>query len=96
MKKAGTGKIGRIKEDTLIVTIDIGLEMNKGYCTTTDGREDTHRDYKNLRAIPTAGFNHNFYSFFCRLIGMVVSNYNLNRYRIFFLTNNTDYIINER
>lgn len=26
MKKAGTGKIRRIKEDTLIVTIDIGLE----------------------------------------------------------------------
>ena len=39
MKKAGRRGIHGIKEDTLIVTIDIGLEMNRGYCTTPDGRD---------------------------------------------------------
>ncbi len=49
MQKAGTGKIGRIKEDTLIVTIDIGLEMNRGYCTTTDGRDIKPFRFDNTR-----------------------------------------------
>lgn len=39
MKKAGTRKVRGVEGDTLIVTIDIGLEMNRGYCTTTDGRD---------------------------------------------------------
>ena len=50
MKKAGTGKIGRVKEDTLIVTIDIGLEMNRGYCTTPDGRDIKPFRFDNTRA----------------------------------------------
>ena len=50
MKKTGTGKIGRVKEDTLIVTIDIGLEMNRGYCTTTDGRDIKPFRFDNTRA----------------------------------------------
>ena len=50
MKKAGTGKIRRVKEDTLIVTIDIGLEMNRGYCTTTDGRDIKPFRFDNTRA----------------------------------------------
>ncbi|MGO9138715.1 MAG: hypothetical protein ACLP9S_00540 [Syntrophales bacterium] len=49
MKKAGTGKIRGIKEDTLIVTIDIGLEMNRGYCTTTDGRDIKPFRFDNTR-----------------------------------------------
>ena len=39
MKKAGRRGIQGIKEDTLIVTIDLGLETNRGYCTTPDGRD---------------------------------------------------------
>ncbi|MGC9976346.1 MAG: transposase [Syntrophales bacterium] len=50
MKKAGTGKVRGIKEDTLIVTIDIGLEMNRGYCTTTDGRDIKPFRFDNTRA----------------------------------------------
>jgi transposase len=50
MKKAGTGKVRVIKEDTLIVTIDIGLEMNRGYCTTTDGRDIKPFRFDNTRA----------------------------------------------
>jgi transposase len=49
MKKADTGKIRRVKEDTLIVTIDIGLEMNRGYCTTTDGRDIKPFNFDNTR-----------------------------------------------
>ena len=49
MKKAGTGKIRGVKEDTLIVTIDIGLEMNRGYCTTTDGRDIKPFRFDNTR-----------------------------------------------
>jgi transposase len=49
MKKADTGKIRRVKEDTLIVTIDIGLEMNRGYCTTTDGRDIKPFKFDNTR-----------------------------------------------
>ena len=50
MKKAGTGKVRGIKEDTLIVTIDIGLEMNRGYCTTTDRRDIKPFRFDNTRA----------------------------------------------
>ncbi len=49
MKKAGRGKVREIKEDTLIVTIDIGLEMNRGYCTTTDGRDTKPFRFDNTR-----------------------------------------------
>jgi hypothetical protein len=50
MKKTGTGKVRGIKEDKLIVTIDIGLEMNRGYCTTTDGRDIKPFRFDNTRA----------------------------------------------
>lgn len=49
MKKAGRRKVREIKEDTLIVTIDIGLEMNRGYCTTTDGRDTKPFRFDNTR-----------------------------------------------
>jgi transposase len=49
MRKAGTGKVRGIKEDTLIVTIDIGLETNRGYCTTTDGRDTKPFRFDNTR-----------------------------------------------
>jgi transposase len=49
MKKASAGKTRGLKEDTLIVTIDIGLEMNRGYCTTTDGRDIKPFRFDNTR-----------------------------------------------
>jgi transposase len=49
MKKSGRGKVRNIKEDTLIVTIDIGLEMNRGYCTTTDRRDTKPFRFDNTR-----------------------------------------------
>ncbi len=49
MKKAGTRKVRGIEEDTLTVTIDIGLEMNRGYCTTTDGRDTKPFRFDNTR-----------------------------------------------
>jgi hypothetical protein len=39
MKKACTGKVKFVKDSTLIVAVDIGMEMNRGYCTTPDGRD---------------------------------------------------------
>jgi transposase len=49
MKKAVRRKGREIQEDTLIVTIDIGLEMNRGYCTTTDGRDIKPFRFDNTR-----------------------------------------------
>jgi hypothetical protein len=39
MKIACTGKVTFVKDDKLIVAIDVGMEMNHGYCTTPDGRD---------------------------------------------------------
>ena len=39
MRKADTRKVRGVKDDTLIVAIDVGMEMNRGYCTTPDGRD---------------------------------------------------------
>ena len=49
MKKAKTGKIKFVKKDTLIVAIDIGMEMNHGYCTTSDGRDIKPFKFENTR-----------------------------------------------
>ena len=38
MRKADTGKVKVVRDDALIVAVDIGMEMNRGYCTTPDGR----------------------------------------------------------
>ena len=38
MKRADTRKVRGVRDDTLIVAIDVGMEMNRGYCTTIDGR----------------------------------------------------------
>jgi hypothetical protein len=34
MRQAETGKIKFGKDDTLIVAYDVGMEMNRRYCTT--------------------------------------------------------------
>ena len=49
MKKAETVKVKFVKDGTLIVTVDIGMEMNRGYCTTPDGRDIKPFKFENTR-----------------------------------------------
>jgi transposase len=39
MKGLRTKRVKKLKEGTLIATVDIGLTTNTGYCTTLDGRD---------------------------------------------------------
>jgi transposase len=50
MRKADTRKVKAIGDDTLIVAVDIGMEMNRGYCTTPDGRSSKTFKFDNTRA----------------------------------------------
>ena len=49
MSKADTRKVKFVKDGTLIVAVDIGMEMNRGYCTTTDGRDIKPFKFDNTR-----------------------------------------------
>jgi transposase len=49
MKRADTRKVRGVKDDTLIVAIDVGMEMNRGYCTTRDGRSTKPFKFNNTR-----------------------------------------------
>jgi len=49
MRKADTRKVRGVKDDTLIVAIDVGMEMNRGYCTTPDGRDTKPFKFDNTR-----------------------------------------------
>jgi len=49
MRKAGTGKGKGLRDGTLIVAVDIGMEMNRGYCTTPDGRDIRPFKFDNSR-----------------------------------------------
>jgi transposase len=49
MRQAETGKVKFVKDDTLIVAIDVGMEMNRGYCTTPDGRDIKPFKFDNTR-----------------------------------------------
>jgi len=49
MKKADTRKVKFVKDSTLIVAVDIGMEMNRGYCTTPDGRDIKPFQFGNTR-----------------------------------------------
>jgi transposase len=49
MRKADTGKVKFVKDGTLIVAIDVGMEMNRGYCTTPDGRDIKPFKFDNTR-----------------------------------------------
>ena len=42
-------KVRMMKEDTLIVTVDIGMASNTGYCTTIDGRDIKPLRFDNTR-----------------------------------------------
>jgi hypothetical protein len=37
MTKADIEKVKVVRDDALIVAVDIGMEMNQGYCTTQTG-----------------------------------------------------------
>ena len=50
MRKADTGKVKAVSDGTLIVAVDIGMEMNRGYCTTPDGRSSKTFKFDNTRA----------------------------------------------
>ncbi len=41
--------VGVVKEGTLIVTIDIGMISNTGYCTTINGRDTKPFKFDNTR-----------------------------------------------
>lgn len=49
MRKADTGKVKAVSDGTLIVAVDIGMEMNRGYCTTPDGRSSKTFKFDNTR-----------------------------------------------
>jgi transposase len=49
MRKADTRKVKVVKDNTLIVAIDVGMEMNHGYCTTPDGRDIKPFKFDNTR-----------------------------------------------
>jgi transposase len=49
LKKADTRKVRSVGNDTLIVTVDVGMEMNRGYCTTSDGRSTKPFKFDNTR-----------------------------------------------
>ena len=49
MRKAATGKVKFVKDGTLIVAIDIGMEMNRGYCSTPDGKSSKPFKFENTR-----------------------------------------------
>ena len=42
-------KIKTVKEGTLIVTVDVGMTSNRGYCTTMDGRDIKPFKFDNTR-----------------------------------------------
>jgi transposase len=49
MKGARGIRVRRVKEGTLIATVDIGLTTNTGYCTTLDGRDTKPFRFDNTR-----------------------------------------------
>jgi transposase len=49
MKGLRAKKVGTVKEDTLIATVDIGMVSNTGYCTTIDGRDIKVFKFGNTR-----------------------------------------------
>jgi transposase len=49
MKKSDTVKVKSVKDGTLIVAVDVGMEMNRGYCATVDGRDTKPFNFDNTR-----------------------------------------------
>jgi transposase len=42
-------RVTMVKEGTLIVTVDVGMTSNRGYCTTIDGRDIKPFKFDNTR-----------------------------------------------
>jgi transposase len=49
MKGVRSKRVRTVKEDTLIVTVDVGMTNNTGYCTTGDGRDIKPFKFDNSR-----------------------------------------------
>lgn len=49
MKRTDTVKVKVVRDGTLIVAVDIGMEMNRGYCTTIDGQDTKPFKFDNTR-----------------------------------------------
>ena len=49
MRGLRTKRVKAVKEETLIVTVDIGMASNTGYCTTVDGRDIKPFKFDNTR-----------------------------------------------
>ena len=49
MRGLRSHRIKAVKEDTLMVTVDIGMAGNTGYCTTPDGRDIKPFKFGNTR-----------------------------------------------
>jgi len=49
MKRSGLEKASMVQEGTLIVTVDIGVTSNHGYCTAADGRSSKTFKFENTR-----------------------------------------------
>jgi transposase len=64
LKRADTRKVRGVRDDTLIVAIDVEMEWNRGYCTTLDGRstkpfkfDNTRKGFDTLWSMVTASKN---------------------------------------
>ena len=49
MKGLRAQRVRRVKEGTLIATVDIGITSNTGYCTTLDGRDTKSFRFNNTK-----------------------------------------------
>lgn len=49
MRGSRTKRVKAVKEETLIVTVDIGMASNTGYCTSVDGRDIKPFKFDNTR-----------------------------------------------
>jgi len=49
MKGLRVKRVKRVKEGTLIATVDIGVASNTGYCTTVDGRDTNSFRFDNTK-----------------------------------------------
>lgn len=49
MRGLRTKRVRTVKEGTLIVTVDVGMASNTGYCTTVDGRDIKPFKFGNTR-----------------------------------------------
>jgi transposase len=49
MRGLRSSRVKAVKKDTLIVTVDVGMASNMGYCTTADGRDIKPFKFGNTR-----------------------------------------------